>query len=65
MITLSHHDARYIALAGAYQHKDAIKALADYPDVQWHKESGAWLVENWRRCSAPGLHRRPSPFGWS
>ena len=46
MITLSHHDARYIALAGAYQHKDAIKALADYPDVQWHKESGAWLVDN-------------------
>jgi hypothetical protein len=46
MIQLSHHDARYIALHGAYQHKDAIKALADYPDVQWHKESGAWLVDN-------------------
>jgi hypothetical protein len=46
MITLSHHDARYLALRNCYAHKDAIKMLADYPDVRWHKASGAWLVDN-------------------
>ncbi len=46
MITLSHHSPRYIALRNCYAQRDAIKALADYPDVLWHKESGAWLVDN-------------------
>jgi hypothetical protein len=46
MITLSHHSPRYIALRNCYQHRYAIKALADYPDVIWDKESGAWLVDN-------------------
>lgn len=46
MITLSHHSARYIALRNCYEHKDSIKMLADSPDVLWHKEGGAWLVDN-------------------
>ena len=46
MITISHFDARYIALRNCYEHRDAIKLLADYPDVQWHKATGAWLVDN-------------------
>ena len=46
MITISHHDARYIAIEGAYSHKDAIKALAPYPDVQWSAEAHVWLVRN-------------------
>ena len=46
MITISHHSERYIALRNCYEHRDAIKALADYPDVLWHKEGGAWLVDN-------------------
>jgi hypothetical protein len=46
MIHLTHHDARYLALRNCYAHKDAIKMLADYPDVRWDKASGAWLVDN-------------------
>ena len=46
MITVSHHDARYIALRGAYDHKAAIKSLSDYPDVLWDGEAKAWLVDN-------------------
>jgi len=46
MITVSHHDARYIALRGAYEHKAAIKSLSDYPDVLWDGETKAWLVDN-------------------
>jgi hypothetical protein len=46
MITLSHHDARYLALRNCYAHKDAIKMLADYPDVRWDAESKAWLCDN-------------------
>ena len=33
MITLQHHSPRYIALRNCYAQRDAIKALADYPDV--------------------------------
>jgi len=46
MITISHHSERYIALRNCYEHRDAIKALADYPDVRWDKAAGAWLVDN-------------------
>ena len=46
MITISHHDARYIALCNCYEHRDAIKMLSDYPDVRWDKAAGAWLVDN-------------------
>jgi hypothetical protein len=46
MIIISHHDARYLALRNCYQHKDAIKMLGEKPDVRWHAESRAWLVDN-------------------
>ena len=44
MITLALHSETHIALRNSYQHKDAIKALAPRPDVQWSAEARAWLV---------------------
>lgn len=46
MIYITQHDARYLALRNCYEHRDAIKMLADYPDVRWHAESKAWLVDS-------------------
>jgi len=46
MITITHHSARYLALRNCYEHRDAIKALSDYPDVRFDAESKAWLVDN-------------------
>ena len=45
MITLALHSETHIALRNSYQHKDAIKALASYPDVQWSADAGAWLLD--------------------
>jgi hypothetical protein len=45
MITLALHSETHIALRNSYQHKDAIKALASYPDVQWSADAGAWLID--------------------
>ena len=45
MITLALHNETHIALRNSYQHKDAIKALASYPDVQWGAEAKAWLLD--------------------
>ena len=45
MITLALHNETHIALRNSYQHKDAIKALASYPDVQWGAEAKAWLID--------------------
>jgi len=45
MITLALHSETHIALRNSYQHKDAIKALASYPDVQWGPEAKAWLLD--------------------
>ena len=45
MITLTLHSDTHIALRNSYQHKDAIKALASYPDVQWSADAGAWLID--------------------
>ena len=46
MILIEHHDARYLAVHAEYRHKDAIKLLADYPDVCWSPEARCWLVDN-------------------
>ena len=45
MITLTLFSDTHIALRNSYQHKDAIKALASYPDVQWSAGAGAWLID--------------------
>ena len=45
MITLALHSDTHIALRNSYQHKDAIKSLASYPDVQWGAETKAWLID--------------------
>ena len=45
MITLALFDDTHIALRNAWPHKDAIKALAPYPDVQWNGEAKAWLID--------------------
>ncbi len=45
MITLALHSDTHIALRNSYQHKDAIKSLASYPDVQWGPEAKAWLLD--------------------
>jgi hypothetical protein len=45
MITLALHSETHIALRNSYQHKDAIKSLASYPDVQWGAEAKAWLLD--------------------
>ena len=45
MITLALHSETHIALRNSYQHKDAIKALASYPDVQWGPDAKAWLLD--------------------
>ena len=45
MITLALFNETHIALRNAWQHKDAIKALAPYPDVQWNGEAKAWLLD--------------------
>ena len=45
MITPHLHDDTYIALQSDYRHKDAIKSLADYPDVRWSKKRCMWLIE--------------------
>ena len=45
MITLTLFDETHIALRNAWPHKDAIKALAPYPDVQWNGEAKAWLID--------------------
>ena len=45
MITLALFDDTHIALRNAWPHKDAIKALAGYPDVQWNGEAKAWLID--------------------
>ncbi len=44
MITLALHNETHIALRNSYAHKDAIKSLASYPDVQWSADAGAWLL---------------------
>ncbi len=44
MIQLLLHDETFIALANAFEHKDIIKLLADYPEVQWHAASKHWLI---------------------
>ena len=45
MITLTLHSDTHIALRNSYQHKDAIKSLAGYPDVQWSADVKAWLLD--------------------
>ena len=45
MITLTLFDDTHIALRNAWPHKDAIKSLAAYPDVQWNGEAKAWLLD--------------------
>ena len=45
MITLALFDDTHIALRNAWPHKDAIKQLAAYPDVQWNGEAKAWLLD--------------------
>ena len=45
MITLALFDDTHIALRNAWPHKDAIKQLAAYPDVQWNGEAKAWLID--------------------
>ena len=45
MITLTLFNETHIALRNAWPHKDAIKALAGYPDVQWNGEAKAWLLD--------------------
>ena len=45
MITLTLHSDTHIALRNAWPHKDAIKQLAAYPDVQWNGEAKAWLID--------------------
>ena len=45
MITLALHNDTHIALRNSYQHKDAIKALASYPDIQWGADVKAWLLD--------------------
>ena len=45
MITLTLFDDTHIALRNAWPHKDAIKSLAAYPDVQWNGEAKAWLID--------------------
>ena len=45
MITLALHSETHIALRNSYQHKDAIKALASYPDIQWGADAKAWLLD--------------------
>ena len=45
MITLALFDDTHIALRNAWPHKDAIKSLAAYPDVQWNGEAKAWLID--------------------
>jgi hypothetical protein len=45
VITLALHSDTHIALRNSYQHKDAIKALASYPDVQWGGDVKAWLID--------------------
>ena len=45
MITLALHNETHIALRNSYQHKDSIKALASYPDVQWGPDAKAWLLD--------------------
>ena len=45
MITLALHSETHIALRNSYQHKDAIKALASYPDIQWGADVKAWLLD--------------------
>ena len=43
MIHLQHFDATHIAVHAPYQHKDAIKQLADWPDVRWDGATKCWL----------------------
>lgn len=45
MISLLLYDEKYIALASDFRHKDAIKALAPYPDVKWSATDKLWLVD--------------------
>ena len=45
MITLALFDDTHIALRNAWPHKDTIKSLAAYPDVQWNGEAKAWLLD--------------------
>ena len=45
MITLALFDDTHVALRNAWPHKDAIKQLAAYPDVQWNGEAKAWLID--------------------
>ncbi len=44
MIRLALHNATHIALESDYRHKDEIKALAPYPDVQWDSAAHRWLM---------------------
>ena len=44
MITLALFNETHIALHGAYEQRDAIKALAPPPDVRWCAEAKAWLM---------------------
>ena len=45
MITLHLHDETHISLQSDFRHKDAIKALGPWPDIQWHPELRRWLVD--------------------
>ena len=45
MITLALFNDTHIALRNAWPHKDTIKSLAAYPDVQWNGEAKAWLLD--------------------
>jgi hypothetical protein len=44
MIELSIRDKKYLSLRSDFAHREAIKSLADYPDVKWDAESRTWLM---------------------
>lgn len=44
MITIELADNKYFALRSAFEDKDRVKALGDYPDVKWDAVTRRWLV---------------------
>ena len=67
MITLYPYDKHYIALQSDYAHKDAIKALGEYPDRKWDAERRMWLLHIglWAALvRALGPHLQGSPEFW-
>lgn len=67
MITLHLQDKHYIALQSDYAHKDAIKALGEYPDRKWDGERRMWLLHLglWPALvAALGLYLQGSPEFW-